>query len=148
MSRSPRDLFSKTSIRAHLVQASTNDRSRLHHPATNSSDDLLFKVSSGQFRLNAAEEEVGDEAQPGSSEFLLERDLQRYSAENLECIEPGLKLYEDESIKGFEFEAGGGRRIDILGAPECELHGVSSLKVLQMPTTAGRRTGRAECRGA
>ena len=39
------------SIRAHLVQASTNDRSRLHHPATNASDDLLFKVASGQFRL-------------------------------------------------------------------------------------------------
>ena len=30
------------SIRAHLVQASTNDRSRLHHPSTNASDDLLF----------------------------------------------------------------------------------------------------------
>src|SRR5689334_22187840 len=39
------------SIRAHLVQASTNDRSRLHHPATNETDDLLFKVASGQFRL-------------------------------------------------------------------------------------------------
>src|SRR3954447_14846792 len=39
------------SIRAHLVQASTNDRSRLHHPATNASADLLFKVASGQFRL-------------------------------------------------------------------------------------------------
>jgi hypothetical protein len=32
------------SIRAHLVQASTNDRSRLHHPSTNETDDLLFKV--------------------------------------------------------------------------------------------------------
>lgn len=39
------------SIRAHLVQASTNDRSRLHHTSTNASDDLLFKVDSGQFRL-------------------------------------------------------------------------------------------------
>ena len=38
------------SIRAHLVQASTNDRSRLHHPATNETDDLLFKLDSGQFR--------------------------------------------------------------------------------------------------
>lgn len=39
------------SIRAHLVQATINDRNRLHHTATNASDDLLFKVASGQFRL-------------------------------------------------------------------------------------------------
>ena len=39
------------SVRGHLVQASTNDRSRLHHPSTNATDDLLFKVASGQYRL-------------------------------------------------------------------------------------------------
>lgn len=127
------------SIRAHLVQAATNDPSRLHHPATNESDDLLFKVASGQFRLyeqgkdpapiheliqgdvareeeatEAAEDEYESHSQPGSSEFLLERDLQRYLAENLECIESGLRLFDDDGIKGIEFEAGGGRRIDIL----------------------------------
>jgi hypothetical protein len=127
------------SIRAHLVQASTNDRSRLHHPTTNTSDDLLFKVESGQYRLykqgtdpapiheyiqgdvareelveESIEEDEGDGALPGSSEFLLERDLQRYLAENLECLETGLKLYELDGIRGIEYEAGGGRRIDIL----------------------------------
>lgn len=129
-------------LAAHLVQAATNDRGRLHHPSTNSTDDLLYKLGTGQFRLyepgkdpapirelvagdvareealaaeSEMEEEGGADAEPtpGSSEFLLEKDLQRYLAENLECVEPGLKLYEEDGIRGFEFEAGG-RRIDIL----------------------------------
>lgn len=142
------------SIRAHLVQASTNDHSRLHHASTNATDDLLFKVDSGQYRLYepgtdpspirelvpgdvarqevitaATEDEQSAEAQPGSSEFLLERDLQRYLAENLECIEPGLKLYEDDDIRGLEFEAGGGRRIDILAVDKTGAFVVLELKV-------------------
>lgn len=132
------------SVRAHLVQAATNDRSRLHHPATNETDDLLFKVASGQFRLyqpdtdpapihelvagdvvrqeQLGEEDVDEddarqgagEPQPGSSQFALEQDLQRYLADNLGIIEPGLTLFQDEDIKGLEYPAGGGRRIDIL----------------------------------
>jgi len=142
------------SIRAHLVQAATNDRSRLHHPATNETDDILFKVDSGQFRLyepgtdpapiremvegdvarqeaaaQVDEDEEGETAAPGSSEFLLEKDLQRYLAENLGCIEPGLRLYEDEDIRGIEFEAGGGRRIDILALDQAGAFVVLELKV-------------------
>lgn len=143
------------SIRAHLVQASTNDRSRLHHSATNETDDLLFKVDSGQFRryepgkdpapihemvqgdvarqdeaaAAAGEQDDGAEPAPGSSEFLLEKDLQRYLAENLECIEPGLKLYEDDDLCGIEFEAGGGRRIDILAVDKFGAFVVLELKV-------------------
>lgn len=145
------------SVRAHLVQAATNDKSRLHHPATNKTDDLLFKVDSGQFRLyvpatdpapihelvagdvvrqqeNAQlsgdmEEEEGSDPMPGSSEFLLEKDLQRYLAKNLECIEPGLSLYQDEDISGIEYEAGGGRRIDILGLDKAGSFVVMELKV-------------------
>lgn len=149
-------LLKPGSIRAHLVQAATNDRSRLHHSATNETDDLLFKVDSGQYRLYepgkdpapihemvagdvarqeadvAVDEEQEDEEAapaPGSSEFLLEKDLQRYLAENLECIEPGLRLYEDEDIRGIEFEAGGGRRIDILALDQSNAFVVLELKV-------------------
>jgi len=146
-----------SSIRAHLVQASTNDRSRLHHPSTNTSDDLLFKVDSGQFRLYepgkdpapihefiegdvareqeiiAAEEDDDDiGALPGSTEFLLERDLQRYLAENLGCVEPGLRLYEADGVKGIEFEAGGGRRIDILAVDK-----EGALVVLELKVSKG-----------
>lgn len=38
-------------IRAHLVQASTNDRSRLHHKSTDASDDLIFRIGPGVYRL-------------------------------------------------------------------------------------------------
>lgn len=143
------------SIRAHLIQAATNDPSRLHHPSTNSSDDVLFKVGPGEFRLyepskdptpiremvkgDIAEQEeleeseadtgYGESSLSGSTEFLLEKDLQRYLAENLECIEPGLKLYEDEDLRGIEYEAGGGRRIDILAVDRSGAFVVIELKV-------------------
>jgi len=137
------------------VQASTNDRSRLHHPATNESDDLLFKVASGQFRRymlgtdpapihelvegdvareeaiasESEEDEGSTEALPGSSQFALEKDLQRYLADNLGCIEAGLTLFEDEDIKGLEYPAGGGRRIDILAIDKAGGFVVLELKV-------------------
>lgn len=146
-------------IAAHLVQAATNDCGRLHHPATNASDDIFFKIGPGQFRLyepgkdpapihelvegDVAREEAlsadadsdddgGVGAQPGSSEFLLEKDLQRYLAENLGCIEAGLTLYEDEGLRGFEFDAGGGRRIDILA-----VDAKGALVVLELKVSKG-----------
>lgn len=143
------------SIRAHLIQAATNDPSRLHHPSTNASDDVIFKVAPGEFRLyepgkdpapiremvkgDIAEQDefeatevdsgYGESSLPGSTEFLLEKDLQRYLAENLGCIEPGLKLYEDEDLRGIEYEAGGGRRIDILAVDRNGAFVVIELKV-------------------
>jgi len=83
-----------------------------------------------QEETGAVDEDQEDgEAMPGSSEFLLERDLQRYLAENLECIEPGLRLYEDEDIRGIEYEVGGGRRIDILALDKTNAFVVLELKV-------------------
>ena len=133
------------SIHAHLVQASTNDRSRLHHPATNTTDDLLYKVGSREYRrfdtaadptplhqsgkvqianvdgkvisVTEEDDDAGvaiDAALAGSSQFALEKDLQRYLADNLHLIEPGLIIFQDEEVTGFEYPAGGGRRIDIL----------------------------------
>lgn len=143
------------SIRAHLVQAATNDRSRLHHPSTKTSDDLLFKVASGQFRLYepgkdpapihemvegdvAAQEEAdagsdvedtdAGEAPVGSSAFAFEKDLQSYLARNLECIEPGLKLYEEDGVKGIEYDVGN-RYIDILAVDKEGAFVVIELKV-------------------
>lgn len=48
-----------------------------------------------------------------STEFAYESDLRDYLAKNLQVIEPGLRLYEEEGITGVEFPVGG-RFIDIL----------------------------------
>ncbi|MBN8884456.1 MAG: DUF91 domain-containing protein [Rudaea sp.] len=148
-------------IRAHLRQASTNEPSRLHHPPITSADDLLFKIGRSQYRLYepgkdpapihdlvegdvAREEELEQEREAedeadledearaaSSSEFLLEKDLQRYLAENLSTIEPGLVLYESDGMRGFEFEVGG-RRIDILALDKS-----GSLVVLELKVSRG-----------
>ena len=148
------------SIHAHLVQASTNDPSRRHHPATNTSDDLLFKVGAREYRryepnsdpppihqaaktqvagvggamvtIDEEDDSAGDQidnSHVGSTQFALEKDLQRYLADNLQIIEPGLTLFQDEDISGFEYPAGGGRRIDILAKDKLGHFVVLELKV-------------------
>lgn len=148
------------SIYAHLVQASTNDPSRRHHAATNSTDDLLFKVGAREYRryepgidptpihlvaqtqvtgaggamvtVDEEDDDAGvavDAALAGSTQFALEKDLQRYLADNLQLIEPGLTLFLDEDITGFEYPAGGGRRIDILAKDKAGNFVVLELKV-------------------
>lgn len=147
------------SIHAHLVQASTNDPSRRHHSTTDTTDDLLFKVGPREYRRyqpgvdpapihNATRTQMpaaggvvitmeeGDDAGAavdaalaGSTQFALEKDLQRYLADNLQIIEPGLSLFQDEDISGFEYPAGGGRRIDILAKDKSGNFVVLELKV-------------------
>ena len=60
------------SIRAHLVQASTNDRGRLHHPATNETDDILFKVGPGQFRRYEPDKEGLNKSTDHAPESLID----------------------------------------------------------------------------
>ncbi|MBT6435116.1 MAG: DUF91 domain-containing protein [Deltaproteobacteria bacterium] len=121
----------KGTVIAHLVRLSINARSRVHYKPKPVEDDVFFQIDGGHFRLyepgqdpqpiqNATTEkhserlEVEEEAEPvGMSEFAYERDLQNYLVKNLELIEPGLKLYEDDGINGIEFPVGG-RFIDIL----------------------------------
>jgi hypothetical protein len=180
-----------SNINPHLLRASTNSASRLHFQGVDESDDLLFKVGRGEYRLfdpahdpapirelvagdvarqdaeilsedgdadiepdddgdgdgdgegegegegvrggggRAGARQVGgrtdfrndfrtdsrNEPSSNTTEFLLERDLQLFLAKHLDRIEPGLKLYVDEEgsgVSALEFDAGGGRRIDIL----------------------------------
>ncbi len=123
-----------------------------------SGHDLFFKVGRGRYRLwerdrdpppiyrddiiaaeKKGEEAVGDfgdaededeglEAGGAAGEFAFERDLRNYLSKNLESLERGLRLYEDEGLPGIEFPAGG-RYIDILAV---DAHGefvVIELKV-------------------
>lgn len=49
----------------------------------------------------------------GNPSFSYEKDLQNYLKKNLHVLEPGLKLFEEEGVLGFEFFIEG-KRIDIL----------------------------------
>jgi hypothetical protein len=150
-----------STVREHLRLSSTNQPSRLHHPPITASDDLLFKVGTREYRLYepgkdpapihdlvdgdvAREQDIAldaeaedldeadsDDRRDAASEFLLEKDLQRYLAEHLSTIEPGLKLYEENGTRGVEFDAGG-RRIDILAI---DVSG--SLVVLELKVSRG-----------
>jgi len=121
----------KGTITAHLIRLSVNAPSRLHYSPKPGEDDLFFQVDSNHFRLYDAkqdpspiydaasvvqrqESEVLEDINLGiSTEFAYESDLRDYLAKNLQVIEPGLRLYEEEGITGVEFPVGG-RFIDIL----------------------------------
>ena len=116
-------------ISAHLLRLSVNAPSRVHYSAKPAEDDVFFQVDGSRFRLYspkndpspiyekdtaAVTEEVTETGeQPLLSEFAYEKDLQNFLAKNLHTLEPNLRLYEDEGIRGIEFPAGG-RFIDIL----------------------------------
>lgn len=116
-------------IAAHLIRLSTNNKNRLHY-GTKLDDDVFFQLDSARFRrFDPARDPLpihGDEdvasASPqaaptapsdSESEFAYEHDLRDFLARNLQLIEPGLTLYEQEGVTGVEFPAGG-RFIDIL----------------------------------
>lgn len=132
-------------IAAHLLRMSINSKSRIHYGAKPGEDDLFFQVDSKNFRLykpqldsapiykeddieHGVKVDVQELVQEGSPEFAYEKDLQNYLARNLNLIESGLKLFEDDGINGLEFPVGG-RFIDILAT---DVHGdyvVIELKV-------------------
>ena len=123
-----------------------------------SGHDLFYKVGPGLFRLwdeksdpapvygadmpgdaatesTLATEEGADETEAeveagsvGSAEFAFERDLRNYLEKNLGALEPGLRLYEEEGMRGIEFPAGN-RRIDILAVGKDGAYVVVELKV-------------------
>jgi hypothetical protein len=131
-------------IAAHLLRLSVNAPSRVHYNAKHSDDDLFYQLDSGRFRLYSPENDPlpiyehddaygggkdPDETEPLSgNEFAYEKDLQNYLAKNLDAVEPGLKLFEDDDIKGIEFPAGG-RFIDILAVDKNNDLVVIELKV-------------------
>lgn len=138
-------------VTAHLIRLSVNAPSRIHYSPKPGEDDLFFQLDSSRFRLydpatdpppitagaksggkpgtlpaedprDTAEEEVG------SAQFAYESDLRNYLSKNLHILEPGLRLYEEESITGIEFPVGG-RFIDILARDSRGGYVVIELKV-------------------
>lgn len=76
-------------------------------------------------------EEANDQEPEGNEEktkFAYEKDLQNFLSHNLSTIEPGLMLFEEESITGIEYPVGG-RYIDILALDKNNDYVVIELKV-------------------
>ena len=128
----------------HLILFSINAKSRINHKShKNKKCDLLYKVNENTYRLydkkNDPEplyKEEGDADSPPdepedekpSQEFAKEKDLQNYLVKNLQEIETGLKLFEDDEITGVEYPAGG-RYIDILAVDKNNNFVIIELKV-------------------
>ena len=130
-------------VAMHINGMSIRSPRRRHAPHIRAGTgwDLFFKLSPHEFRLwdpetdpapwykadfdadvadsggatdDGAEEDARNDG-PRSRTFAFEKDLQNYLVRNLERLQPGLKLYEDEDggFTGVEFPAGS-RYIDIL----------------------------------
>ena len=138
-------LVKEGTIAAHLLRLSTNAKSRLHYSVrADGSDDLFFQLDGSRFRLyepakdpppitpsgtpQASAEAPDASENPEASQFAYEHDLRDYLGRNLDLIEPGLKLYNEEGITGIEFPAGG-RFIDILAVDRNGAYVVIELKV-------------------
>jgi len=130
-------LIKNATIKAHLIKMSTNAKGRVgwkprpHHnvffalgqaryrrydqahdpPPIMRTDDIADLPASFGTITDDVEDEDG--AEGSTTEFAYERDLQNFLVKNLDLVEDGLKLYEDEGITGVEYPVGG-RRIDIL----------------------------------
>ena len=143
-------LIKKGTIDCHLLRLSTNAPSRIHYNLNlKGEDDLLYQIDRQKFRLydsendpspiyskNSEEEpreeflsdDIASESLQANNEFAYEKDLQNFLSENLELIEPGLKLYRDEEIIGIEFPVGN-KFIDILAVDKDNNYVVIELKV-------------------
>lgn len=118
-----------STVTAHLLRFSTNANSRVHY-SPRADEDLLFQIDSSRFRryeeakdptpirkgatVDAPRGDADDvEELAAPSEFAYERDLRDFLAKHPSIIEPGLRLYEQEGIRGVEYPVGG-RFVDIL----------------------------------
>lgn len=122
-------------VTAHLTRLSTNARSRYHYSAKPGEDDVLYQLDGNHYRhyrpdqdpapiysneaasetsrIPEGEDEESSAEVSAGREFAYEADLRNYLTKNLNKLEPGLRVYEEEGITGIEFPVGG-RFIDIL----------------------------------
>lgn len=132
-------------ISAHIIKFSVNNKNRVHyHAHVDGRDDILFRINEHTYRkYNSTSDsepiykfdsterpvpEKEDEDTVYNTTFAYEEDLKNYLAKNMEIIESGLKLYEEDGINGLEYEVNG-RFIDILAVDKNNNFVVIELKV-------------------
>jgi hypothetical protein len=134
-----------STVSAHITKFSVNNKNRVHyHAHTDGRDDILFRINENTYRkYNSTTDskpiytiepkgekisEDDDEEMEYDTAFAYEEDLKNYLAKNLDIIESGLKLYEEDGINGLEYEVKG-RFIDILAVDKNKNFVVIELKV-------------------
>jgi len=136
-----------STVSAHITKLSVNNKNRAHyHAHSDGRDDILFRINENTFRkynsttdsepiykleskgTKVIDNDDEDEETEYDTAFAYEEDLKNYLAKNMEIIEPGLKLYEEDGINGLEYEVKG-RFIDILAIDKNKNFVVIELKV-------------------
>jgi len=132
-------------VSAHIIKFSVNNKNRVHyHTHSDGRDDIIFRINEHTYRkynrttdsepiykfesneIKVSEKE--DEDALYDTSFAYEEDLKNYLSKNLEIIEPGLRLFEEDGITGLEFNVNG-RFIDILAVDKNNNFVVIELKV-------------------
>jgi hypothetical protein len=135
-----------STVSAHITKFSVNNKNRAHyHAHSDGRDDILFRINENTFRKynsttdsepiykldtngKKISEDDDNEDMEYDTAFAYEEDLKNYLAKNLDIIESGLKLYEEDGISGLEYEVKG-RFIDILAVDKNKNFVVIELKV-------------------
>ena len=118
------DLFFKLGPSDFRLWDTEND------PAPRYKADLEANIEEGSTETEDSDEVTAEKRDLGSRKFAFEQDLQNYLVQNLEILERGLKLYEDEDggFTGVEYPAGQ-RYIDILAVGTDNAYVVIETKV-------------------
>jgi hypothetical protein len=89
---------------------------------------LRLKSRYEDFLSGRGESDPEDEDTDEGQAFAAEADLRDFLANNLDCVEPGLRLYHQDERRGVEFPVDDGR-IDILGVDRSDRFVVFELKL-------------------
>ena len=119
---------------------------------------LRLKGRYEDFLAGRGESELEEEDEDEGQAFAAEADLRDFLADNLACVEPGLRLYQQGEQKGVEFPVDDGR-IDILAIDKAGGFVVFELKLARGRNKAlgqllyymawvDKHLGKVPCRGA
>lgn len=147
--RFPNETWKDNTISCHLIGLSVNHSSAKHYPSLNQ-HAFLFSLGNGRYRRydpnhdgewkitdegpvlvdEESEEQIEEDVEETlEASVTFEKDLEGFLVENLDSIEPGLTLYEEEGITGRQFRTDSVGVIDVLAVDQESRYVVIELKV-------------------